>query len=274
LINVLLWYQSTRLCKGRLQTFCPDARKGARIHMLMPKRPFKRQQKKKRHGANFWDHEYTNPENLALSNEPGEDFLKFTRYLSRHHPDHLTADNVALDLGCGNGRHLQYLAHNYDMKTIGFDISRAAIKQAKLVLPPEHHQLEVRSIAEPLPIADNTCSLIFDMMTSHFLSAVDRARVKEEIVRVATPGALLLCKTFLRDGDLHTKRLLTEHPGPEENTYIHPTIGVPEYVYSEAELRAYLEPEFTILRVYRSHKHRFRGRARKRRTITIYAQLL
>ena len=239
----------------------------------MLKRPFKRRQQKKRHGANFWDHEYTNPENLALSDKPGEDFLKFTRYLTRHHPDHLTYEKIALDLGCGNGRHLQYLADSYGMKTVGFDISRAAIKQARLVLPPEQHQLEVRSIAEALPVADNTCSLILDMMTSHFLSAVDRARLKKEIIRVATPGALLLFKTFLRDDDLHTKRLLAEHPGPEENTYIHPTIGVPEFVYSEAEIRAYLEPEFTILRVYRSHKHRFRGRARKRRTITIYAQV-
>ncbi len=238
----------------------------------MPKRPFKRQQKKKRHGANFWDHEYSNPEHLALSSEPGEDFLKFTRFLERHHPYHLQPEHTALDLGCGNGRHLRYLAERYGQQTIGFDISQAAIKQAKTILDGKRHQLAVRSIAEPLPIEDQQCMLIFDMMTSHFLLTKERERLKAEIIRVAAPGAFLLMKTFLRDDDLHTKRLLTEYPGPEENTYIHPTIGVPEYVYSEAELREFLEPEFTIHKIYRSHKHRFRGRARKRRTITVYVE--
>ena len=238
----------------------------------MPKRPFKRQQKKKRHGANFWDHEYSNPEHLALSSEPGEDFLKFTRFLERHHPYHLQPEHTALDLGCGNGRHLRYLAERYGQQTIGFDISHAAIKQAKAVLDNSRHQLAVRSIAESLPIEDEQCLLILDMMTSHFLLKKERERLKTEIMRVAVPGAFLLMKTFLRDDDLHTKRLLAEYPGPEENTYIHPTIGVPEYVYSEEELREFLEPEFTIHKTYRSHKHRFRGRARKRRTITVYAE--
>jgi hypothetical protein len=43
-------------------------------------------------------------------------------------------------------------------------------------------------------------------------------------------------------------------------------------VYFETELREFLEPSFTIEKVYRSHKHISRGRARKRRTITVYAR--
>jgi hypothetical protein len=79
-------------------------------------------------------------------------------------------------------------------------------------------------------------------------------------------------KTHLGDGDLHTKRLLAEVPAKEPQTYIHPVMGVPEHVYFEEDLRAFLEPTFSIEKVYRSHKHVSRGRARKRRTITVYAR--
>ncbi len=79
-------------------------------------------------------------------------------------------------------------------------------------------------------------------------------------------------KTFLSDGDLHTKRLLAENPGEEANSYIHPVIGVQEYVYSEEELYAFLSEKFIVHKSYPSHKHVSRGKARKRRTITMYAQ--
>lgn len=239
----------------------------------MPKRPFIRKQKRKHHGTNFWDHEYTNPEHLALSTEPGDDFLKFTRFAERHHPHVVQKGSQALDLGCGNGRHVRYLQETYGMAIVGFDTSAAAVAQAKqLCNTDQATNLAVRSIAEPLPLPDASCSIVLDMMTSHFLSSNERRRLRSEILRVLQPGGLLLMKTFLRDDDLHTSRLLKEHPGKEPHTYIHPVIGVPEFVYSEVELREYLEPSLIIKRIYRSHKHKFKGRARKRRTITIYAE--
>lgn len=237
----------------------------------MPRRPFIRKQKKKHHGTNFWDREYTKPDHLALSDEPGEDFLKFTRYLTRHRPDLLRPSTTALDLGCGNGRHLKYLLDTYRMSVVGYDSSSAAIAAAEQLCGATRADLRVRSIAEPLPLPDDSCDLVLDMMTSHFLPENGRKRLRDESLRVLKPGGMLLIKTFLRDEDLHTTRLLQEHPGPEPNTYIHPVIGVPEFVYSEAELREHLEPYFTIERIYRSHKHRSRGKARKRRTITVYA---
>ena len=238
----------------------------------MPKRPFIRKQKKKRHGANFWDHEYQNPAHLALSTAPSEDFLKFIRFLERHQPHLLAPDGAVLDLGCGNGRHLVPLATTHQMPVYGIDISTAAIKQAREVLPPSA-QLFVRSLADPLPAPDQSCHLVLDLMSSHFLLARGREKLRQEISRVLRPGGFLLLKTFLLDDDLHSRRLLAEHPGPEPGTYIHPTIGVPEYVTDEETLLQTLAPSFTVERVYRSHKHRFRGRARKRRTITIYARM-
>ena len=110
------------------------------------------------------------------------------------------------------------------------------------------------------------------MMTSHFLDKAGREHLRDELFRVLAPGGFLFMKTFLKDKDLHTERLLKEHPGAEAGSYIHPVMGVPEYVYSEEELVAFLGEKFIIHKVYRSHKHAFRGRARKRRTISIYAE--
>ncbi len=239
----------------------------------MPKRPFKRKQKKKTHGTNFWNAEYKNPENLSLSTKPGEDFLKFTRFLERHNSEILSQNNTVLDLGCGNGRQLIYLYEMYKMNTIGYDTSKTAIEQARSHLSGNNNTFLVRSISETLPIPNKSISLILDLMVSHFLSKKQRDALLKEQIRVLTPGGFLLMKTFLGDDDLHTKRLLKEQPGPEPQTYIHPIIGVPEYVYFEEDLRAFLEPYFEIVKIYRSHKHKLRGKARKRRTITVYAKL-
>ena len=73
-------------------------------------------------------------------------------------------------------------------------------------------------------------------------------------------------KTFVSDEDLHTKRLLEERPGPEPGTYIHPVIGVPEYVYDAEELEGFLGEKFVIHKTYLSHKHKSKGKSiRKRR---------
>lgn len=246
--------------------------KNTAIVSTMAKRPFIRRQKKKRHGTNFWDREYTKADHLALSTNPSEDFLKFLRYLRRHHNHLLTHSSTAVDLGCGNGRQLKHLLDTYQMTVHGYDTSSAAIQHAIQLCNSNQATLLVRSIADPLPLPDESCDLALDMMTSHFLNTRARLQLRNEIHRVLQANGLLLMKTFLRDEDLHTRRLLKEHPGPEPNSYIHPIIGVPEYVYSERELKDFLEPHFIIHRIYRSHQHRSRGKALKRRTITVYAE--
>lgn len=239
----------------------------------MAKRPFIRKQKKKRHGTNFWDREYQKSDHLKLSEAPSEDFLKFLRFAERHYPELLQSPQHVLDLGCGNGRQLAHLQRQYNLSVSGYDTSAQAIALARTLCPnPDTYTLRVRSIAEPLLLEDNSCAVVLDMMTSHFLNASARARLREEIIRVLQPNGFLLIKTFLKDDDLHTERLLQEYPAKEPDTYVHPVLGVPEYVYSEEALLSYLGDDFTIERIYRSHKHRFRGQARKRRTITIYAR--
>jgi SAM-dependent methyltransferase len=240
----------------------------------MPKRPFIRKIKRKQHGATFWDNEYAaGGENLKLSDDASDDLEKFTRWLGRQ-KDTLTlnrATNV-VDVGCGNGRNLVYLAQHFGCRGYGFDISSAAIAAAKRVSTELPLKFEVRSLDKNIEIPDESQHLVLDMMASHFLNQSGRQNLRDEIYRILKPGGWLFLKTFLRDEDLHTERLLKEFPTDEPGTYIHPVIGVPEHTYYEAELLEFLEEKFIVHKVYRSHKHISHGKARKRRTVSVYAQ--
>ena len=234
---------------------------------------FVRKKKNKKHGETFWDTEYKNPTHLKLSIEPSEDLEKFTRWvIRRKREDVLSPQAHALDVGCGNGRNLIYLARTFGNHGIGYDVSKAAIAQAVIASKGLPIKYKARSIAGDLEIEDKSQDLVLDMMTSHFLNESERINLRDEIYQSLRPGGLLFMKTFLKDSDLHTKRLLKESPGKETGSYIHPVMGVAEYVYSEEELTNFLSEKFIIHKIYRSHKHAFKGRARKRRTITIYAE--
>jgi len=234
---------------------------------------FVRKKKRKVHGATFWDQEYTNPEHLKLSDKESEDLAKFIRWLERRdRSDLLSKDSSVVDAGCGNGRNLIFLANNFGLNGIGVDISSAAISQAKKASASYNIKYFIGSAADPLPVEDESQSLALDMMTSHFLDKKGRMALRDDLFRGLKPGGYLFLKTFLKDKDLHTERLIKERPGPEAGSYIHPVMGVPEYVYSEDELLEFLGEKFIIRKVYRSHKHAFKGRARKRRTISVYAE--
>jgi SAM-dependent methyltransferase len=246
----------------------------------MPRKPnFTPKKKRKVHGAAFWDREYTNPEHLKLSENVSGDLEKFLRWLERNKREDVIAPGTSVvDAGCGNGRNVLYLADQYAMHGIGVDISNAAVAQARRaasVLGDEYAQylqFSAQSAGAPLPVPDESQTLALDMMTSHFLTSDERAGLCDELWRTLVPGGYLFMKTFLLDDDRHTERLLADHPGPESGSYIHPVMGVPEYVYSEAELREFLGTRFIIRQVYRSHRHRAKGGAAKRRTISVYAE--
>ena len=234
---------------------------------------FTRKKKQKKHGEAFWDTEYKNPTHLKLSANPSEDLEKFTRWvIRRKREDILSPDAHTLDVGCGNGRNLIYLAETFGNRGIGYDISKAAIAQALTASKGLPIKYKARSIAGELEVENESQDLVLDMMTSHFLKESERLELRNEVYRALKPGGFLFIKTFLKDNDLHTKRLIQERPGQEDGSYIHPVMGVAEYVYSEEELVNFLSEKFIVHQIYRSHKHAFKGRARKRRTITIYAE--
>lgn len=234
----------------------------------------------------FWNNEYKGASDkdnvtthLALSMNPSEDLMKFTRWMEREYGKiYLNPTSSVLDLGCGNGRNLIWLAETYGMHGTGYDISKEATLQAARMSKAKELGLkyEARSIAldddEHFSLPDGATTLALDMMTSHFLNEEERAKLREEIVRVLKPGGWLFLKTFLRDEDYNAETLLRDHPADEKGSYIHPKIGVSEHVFTEQELIDDLSPHFKIHKIFKSHRHLLKGKANKRRSISIYAE--
>ena len=224
----------------------------------------------------FWNKQYKKPTHLTLSSEPSEDLVKFSKWLVREYgKKYLNVTALAADLGCGNGRNLIYLSENFGVHGVGYDTSHEAIMQARAKTAALELPLvfEERSITKPIPLEDSSVTIVLDMMSSHILRQVEREYLRAEILRVLRPEGWLFLKTFLLDEDQHAKRLLTESPGPEEGMYIHPEIGIPEYVWTEELLREFYESSFFMHKLEKSHKHMHKsGAAWKRRTISLYLQ--
>lgn len=229
--------------------------------------------KHKRHGQAFWEAEYREGGYLALSMNQSEDLEQFTRWLVRKHGNSiLNVTASVLDLGCGNGRNIIWLSKSFGVRGVGYDISHEGINQAKRYSAEHHLPLiyETRSIAGSITLPDASQTLVLDAMTSHFLNKAERIALIDEIYRVLKPGGFLFYKTFLLDEDMHALRMLKEHPSGEENTYIHPEIGVPEHVSTEEEITNLYGTRFIIHKIHKSHRHK--GKNAKRRSITVYLE--
>ncbi len=225
---------------------------------------------------NFWNKQYKKPTHLALSNEPSEDLVKFLKWLVREHGrKYLNVTALVADLGCGNGRNLIYLSKEYGVHGVGYDTSHEALMQARARTAAEELPLvfEERSIAKPIPLEDAKVTIVLDMMSSHVLLKAEREALRDEILRILKSGGWLFFKSFLLDEDRNAERMLRESPGPEEGMYLHPEIGVPEYVWTMEAIEEFYGPYFTIHKFEKSFKHvRASGAAWKRRTVSAYLQ--
>lgn len=223
---------------------------------------------------NFWDKEYAQASHLAMSDTHSEDLEKFTRFLQRKSGKQLLNVTTKLvDVGCGNGRNAIFLAREFDMHGLGYDLSDEAISAARKAAEGLPLTFEKRALTDPIPLPDESVTIALDMMASHVLNRAEREALRAEILRVLKPGGWLFFKTFLRDGDRNAEALLKEFPGTEEGTYIHPEIKIPEYVSWESDIYDFYEPYFTVHKLERSHKHiNKRGKAWKRRTASVYLE--
>jgi SAM-dependent methyltransferase len=228
-------------------------------------------------GADFWNREYTSGEHFSLSDKPGSELVKFARWFRREqaHMD-FSMLNV-LDVGCGNGRNLLYLADQYDAAGSGFDLSASAIASAEkaaigfnLTRPVRFY---VHNLADIIPEPDGSVGVVLDMMVSHCLNRAQRLQYRAEIKRVLEPGGFVMIKTFLREGDEHAKKLIAEHPAGEEGSYIHPMIGIYEHVTTEKYFRDFWDEDFIIHLLHKSHGYQhWGGTPYKRRYMVAYLE--
>lgn len=238
------------------------------------------------HSQHFaWDREYQDPSFVSLSNEPSSHLLQFLKwvredaiYNDRRHPNELFADGSlsVLDIGCGNGRHVLYMAQQYGSRGFGYDVSPTVIakakEQAKELEQENNVQFFAQSIADSFTeVADNSVSLIIDAMASHALYAGEHAMMLQELYRVMHSDGWLFVRTLCKDGDANAKKLMKASPGPELDTYLLPQNGMMERVWSEEDFRN-TYGEFFEIEFFKKHSghQRWPDKVFKRRYLSAY----
>lgn len=174
-----------------------------------------------------------------------------------------------LDLGCGAGRHIWYLAQK-GFNIYGIDIADEGIKKAKAILRKKKLKadLKIGNILEKFPYKDN----FFDAVTSvQVLQHGEEKQIKQvikEIERVLRPGGLIfitLCGRIsegrVRDYLVKSAKKIAPH------TYV-PTIGneagLTHFIYNQQKIKEHYK-NFKIIDFWRDDKNYycFVGRAIK-----------
>lgn len=100
---------------------------------------------------------------------------------------------AAVDVGCGLGTEIAYLAGN-GWKAVGVDLSSAALGQARST----HHDVPfIQAHVLRLPFADASFHLVLDRGCFHYLNPGQWAGYAAEAWRVLRPGGRLLLRACL-----------------------------------------------------------------------------
>lgn len=212
----------------------------------------------------FWNKEYKNPKHLTLSIKPSADLLEFAKWAERNaewpaFPKH----GLVVDIGCGNGRNLVPLCHEYNMNGFGTDISEAALEQARVmeknakrgldfhgnpinpsdddsdtghgrggqptakrtINPGLKIEFKKQGAEEALLFEDQSVDVVMDMMVSHQLPKPERQALVSEIARVLKPYGWLFFKTFILEDDANAKRMIQEFPVTKDLVNRNPKFG-------------------------------------------------
>lgn len=217
-----------------------------------------------------WEREYTNPTFISKDGKPQEDFLKFLKWVKKNKVRELGGASM-LDAGCGTGRNAYYLAKKYDARVEAFDFAKSAIFFAKEHFPHPLVSFSVQDMKDKLLYTDKSFDFVFDIMASFSLSDSDREMYLQELCRVLKPGGLMYVRTLAKEGDKNAQFLIKNNPGKDSDTYIHPTLGSEERVFSGPDFKEIYGKYFDILFMERkSGYQKFDGQAYKRQYWNVY----
>ncbi|WP_440008745.1 class I SAM-dependent methyltransferase [Halomicrococcus sp. SG-WS-1] len=105
--------------------------------------------------------------------------------------------DVALDVGCANGRHAELLAKRAG-RVVGLDVSRELLAEARARATDRAFDLElVQGDAAALPLADAAVGLAVYVATLHHLPTREaRVASLDELARVLGPGGAALVSAW------------------------------------------------------------------------------
>lgn len=105
--------------------------------------------------------------------------------------------SVGIDLGCGNGRHLEYLAGSVD-RAVGIDLSREILREAASRRRDAGFDADlVRGQATTIPVRSDAVDVALYIATMHHLPTRG-ARIEslDELARVLRPGGVGLVSVW------------------------------------------------------------------------------
>ncbi len=185
----------------------------------------------------IWDKEHKDPFVLIQmdSSRPSSGVLPFLDFLEKQTEDLKGLKGV--EMGCGKGRNVNFLS-GWQIDMVGFDFSKAAIKEAKrrakkLKIKPE---FIVHDAAKRWPFKSNTFNFAVDCFaTTDIESGEKRALAVSEMVRVVKPQGYILVYVMSPEDEYH-KQMILEYPAEENNAFLHPITGKFEKVFDREEL--------------------------------------
>lgn len=174
---------------------------------------------------NQWDNHYTNDRSkLAYPDE------NLVRLLKKNYKDQETRSLIALDLGCGTGRHLKLLSECGFTNILGTDSSYNALLSSK-TFPGFLINCDNRSIS----LKTDSIDLIVAWGSLHYSNKIEMSEMLDEIRFILKPGGLFLA-TIRSSRDTHLKR--GEDKGNNEwVTNLDDISGSRASFYSEDELK-------------------------------------
>jgi len=107
-----------------------------------------------------------------------------------------SAGKKFLDLGCGNGRHVNFAAQK-GFSVYGIDLSDKAIALAKEWLKKDNlhaEDLQSQNIAERLPYPNNFFDIVISYGVLDHMQLPDAQKAVKEVGRVLKPGGVFLLK--------------------------------------------------------------------------------
>jgi cyclopropane fatty-acyl-phospholipid synthase-like methyltransferase len=159
-----------------------------------------------------------------------------------------------LDLGCGSGRHMVYLAKN-GFQVFGMDVATHGLKEAKKWLKSEGLKARLirSSCYKKFPFGDNNFDAIISTQVIHHNYHDNVIFCISEIKRTVKKGGIVIVSISAGNTNKHNRKSRNVAPNtiiPLEGM----DKGVPHYIYNISRIRKDFQG-FNIIHCYRKDNH-------------------
>lgn len=190
--------------------------------------------------VNNWEHIFKKEGKFFL--KPRREMSQILKWFKQSKVDRV------LDLGCGTGRHLIYLAkrkfdvYGFDESKTGLKIARAWIRQEQLTA-----HLKAGNLHKTFPYEKDFFAAVISTQAMHHGTTRQVKKTIAEITRVLQPGGLIFITV--------PKRLFIKNIGVHKSKEIEPNVfvplegpekGLPHFLFNKKLIREFFN-DFKIL---------------------------